>query len=268
MTVQRLELHQTATFRASPQEITFTFPAVPTGLTWTGSVGFSLAVGTGPLLQGIVWTAYRNGLPILSWEEFGVASEIQAVGGEVISIVGVYYGSSGTVPQFEIRCSWTGYSDDSYNADPAQPWVSGSTPSLVQVYNSNGADAPLSVVQAPQGTEHSTAVASAGGSSLLLGTPVSGHPYRLWDLALQVTAASISTETGAKWLTATVKEDTTGKVLLQTQVSTVPGSADSNSQYMPMRGYTMTDGAALQVTLSSFTGANANATASVVYETT
>lgn len=269
MTIQRLELHQTATFRASPQEIMFTFPPVPTGNVWTGSIGFSLAVGTGPDLQGIVWTCYRNGLPVLSWQEFGVASDIQAVGGEVISVVGVYIGSAATVPQFAIQCSWTGYNNDDPSSEgPAQPWVSGSSPSLVQVFNSNGADAPLSVISAPQGTEHSTAVASAGGSALLLGTPVSGHPYRLWELALQVTAASISTETGAKWLTATLKEDTTSKVLLQTQVSTVPGSADSNTQYIPMRGYTMTDGAALQLTLSSFTGANANATASVVYETT
>lgn len=266
--IQPLKQEDTATFTVSPQEITFTFPPVPQGLVWTGNIAFSVRQGTGPDLQGIVWTAYRNGFPVLTWQEFGVACDLQAVGAEVITVVGVYMGSAATVPLFEIKASWTGWSCDTIESEPRAPWVAGSNRGLVQVYNSNGPNAPLAVVLAPQGTVRQRSVNAASSSVLLLGTPVAGHPYRLWELTLQITGASLAAEIGAKWLTATVSEDTTAKVILEGQVSTVPGTADSCTLYIPLHGYTMPDGAALLLATGAFTGANANATGTVVYETT
>lgn len=266
--IQPYVYEDVATFVASTKRITFTFPPVPQGLTWTGNIAFSVALGSGPDLQGIVWTAYRNGTPVLTWQEFGVACDVQAVSHETVTVVGTYMGSSATLPAFEIHATWTGASDYAYDVLPAAPWVSGSNRGLVQVYNSNGPDAPLAVVQTPQGTDHAAAVNAASSSTLILGTPTSGHPYRLWELVMQITAGSASTDASLDWLTATIKEDTTSKVLLQGQVTTVPGSTDSCTLHLPMHGYTMADGAALQMTTSSYIGANANVTASVIYEVT
>lgn len=266
MTAARLHLVETGTFKAGVQTCTIGFPPVPQGQTWTGSIAISVPFGDD--LQGIIWTLFRDGTPFLSWEEFGVATDVQAISHEQLVLVGTFIGTPAEVPLFIVTATWTGAADDSRKVPFLWPSVTGAARGLVQVYNSNGPDAPLAVVPASMGdAEASQELTSAGTSINLMAAPPSGHTYSIWELGLQITAASISTETGAKWLTGTIQTTAPSKALLQGQVSTVPGSADSCWQQISLHGLTLAAGQTLQLVAGAYTGANANVIGHAIYTT-
>lgn len=256
-----------ATFEASPQRITFTFPPVPQGLVWTGSIAFSVAVGSGPDLQGIVWTAYRNGFPFLTWQEFGVACDVQAISQEQITVVGIYMGAASTLPLFQIKATWSGYSDDMATAEIATPWVAGSNRGLVQVYNEGGANHPLIVSPEPQPADVLRGRAFLGGpsSSGDLMTNTGTQTFKIWEIGLAASVGQLSTTAGAKFVTITVQSKAGGTGLVQTQLSSVPGSADSTYCELPMHGFTLAAGDTLQLTTGAYGGDNLAAVGTAVY---
>lgn len=266
--IQRLVQEDVSTFQASPQEITFAFDPVPVSLVWTGNIAFSVAVGSGPDLQGIVWTAYRNGFPFVTWQEFGIACDVQAVGAEKITVVGIYMGSAATLPAFEIKATWTGYSGAADEIAPAAPWVAGSNRGLVKVYNSGGADLPLETVAEPfppnvlRGRRFLGA-ASSSGDVMTAGAGA----FRIWEIGLAVSAAQLAATAGALFCTCTVQIKGTATPLVQHQISTVPGTCDSTYVELPMHGFTLPVGDTLQATTGTYGGDNLAVVATAVYDT-
>lgn len=267
--IQRLFKEDTATFIASTKRITFTFDPVPVSLVWTGNIAFSVALGSGPDLQGIVWTAYRNGFPFVTWQEFGIACDVQAVGAEVITVVGTYMGSAATLPLFEIKAAWTGYSGDASEVEPLAPWVAGSNRGLVQVYNSGGADRPLEVVEEPfpPGVLRGRRFLAGAGLSGDVMTAVGGSAFRVWEIGLAVSASQLAATAGALFCTCTVQIKGTVTPLVQHQISTVPGTCDSTYVHLPMHGFTLPAGDTLQATTGAYGGDNLACVATAVYDT-
>lgn len=259
--IQPLHEIRQATFIASPQTITFTFPAVPQGLRWTGTIAISSQFGGDPQL--IEWIVYRNNVPILSGFEFPVF-ELQAVGLETIKLQGTYNGTAATIPEFQFTATWEGYSGTLAEIPLITPSVSNSTRGRVHVYNTLGPDGVLAVQEQPLGDVDASAELTSPNTSLNI-MPVATVGYQIWELSLQITAASLAAETGAKWLTGTITRTDTGAVLLQGQVSTVPGSADSCPLRLSLHGLALPAGATLKVLAGAYTGANANVCASAVY---
>lgn len=267
--IQGFTQEKVATFDASTKSITFTFDPVPVSLVWTGNIAFSVALGLGPDLQGIVWTAFRNNFPFVTWQEFGIACDVQAVGAEKIKVVGVYMGSAATLPLFEIRATWTGYSADATESVPAAPWVAGSNRGLVQVYNSGGPDAPLQVVDVPlpanvqRGRRFLAAAASSG--DVMAAVP--GTTFRVWEIGLAVSAGQLAATAGALFCTCTVQIKGTATALVQHQISTVPGTADSTYVHLPMHGFQLPAGDTLQATTGAYGGDNLACVATAVFDT-
>lgn len=267
--IQRLVKEDTATFDASTKRITFTFEAVPVSLVWTGNIAFSVGLGLGPDLQGIVWTAYRNGFPFVTWQEFGIACDVQAVGAEVLTVVGTYMGSSATLPLFEIKATWTGYSCDDVESTPAAPWVAGSNRGLVQVYNQGGADMPLEVVAEPfpPNVQRGRRFLAGAGLSGDVMTAVAATSFRIWEIGLAVSAGQLAATAGALFCTCTVQIKGTATPLVQHQISTVPGACDSTYVRLPLHGYTLPAGDTLQATTGAYGGDNLACVATAVYDT-
>lgn len=267
MTTSRLYKVSTGTFSASPPKVTLRFPPVPQGQVWTGSIAVSPPSGQD--LQGIVWTLYRDGNPFLSWQEYGVASDVQAISHEGINLVGVYLGTAASVPLFPITATWTGYAQDVMEAPYLSPKVTGATRALVDVWNSpGGVGAPLAVVDAPSNVNTSlTRLSGASQSALMLPvpTPGSGVAYTLWELGLQVTAGQSPSDTTVQWLTASIQQTNPTVNLVQCQVTTAPGQGASEYVRLPLHGFQLSSTQTIQVTTGSYPGANANAYATVVY---
>lgn len=264
---QRMHWEDVSTFTTSPQEIAFSFPPVPQGLVWTGNIAFSVALGSGPDLQGIVWTAFRNGVPFLTWQEFGVACDVQAVAQEQITIVGVYMGKSSTIPLFEIKATWDGWSEDAATADVRPAWVTGSNRGLVQVYNENGPSNPLIVSPEPQPADvrRGRAFLGAASSSGQMMTNTGTQVFKIWEIGLSGSVGQLSTTAGVKFCTLSIIETSAAVALLQTQLSSVPASADSTYLLLPMHGFELPSGETLSVTTGAYGGDNLAAVGHVVY---
>lgn len=121
-----------------PSVNTFTFPAVPTGLVWTGgfficpSNAQSQSVNTGVAASGygdLTYIVYRNGQPEATWNGYSVLENYQATGGDVITIIA--YGELPTQGSTTVgtQMMWVGSSVDESNAQPAVPYLTnGTTP--------------------------------------------------------------------------------------------------------------------------------------------
>lgn len=264
--IQRLAVEDVAAFGTNPQEISFSFDPVPVGLCWTGNIAFSVALGSGPDLQGIVWTAFRNGTPIITWQEFGVACDVQAIGGEQITVTGVYMGNPSTLPKFEIKATWTGFSDDA-PGEPRAPWVAGSNRGLVQVYNTLGPNEPLAVSLEPQPASVQRGrvfVGVASGSGDVM-TNSGTETFKIWEVGLAGSCGQLSATAGAQFCTITIRIKGSAEPILQTQLSSVPGSADSTYLELPLHGFELPAGDTLELVTGTYGGDNLAAVGHAVF---
>lgn len=282
MSLQRLYQQVQGAFKASPQTITLQFPAVPQGLVWTGSI--SLSVPYGEDLQGIIWTLLRNGQPFLTWSDFGVAGEVQAISQEVLTVVGTYLGPAASVPKFVITATWTGYSVEADQAPVMYPRVYGATRGQVQVYGPAGIGQPLSTtgtsqvytsttggpgssldvtgVPAPGALQYAEASASASGQHTWL--PAQTYPQYLWEIVVTIGMAYSGSTAGVYTLLVNVNHD--GGVLASYQPACVQASVANIAHSINCHGLVLPAGYALTFYTGSFAGTY-NVSCSVIYST-
>lgn len=258
--IQPLHQQLMATFETTGPDmgkVVFTFPPVPQGSIWTGAITVSSPQGSDP--QGLVWTLFRNGTPFLSGHEWPCFGDVQAVGREVMQLIGVYIGAN-SVPTYAMTASWTGYSADAGEAASLSPIISGSTRGLVQVYNTQGPGGALEVIDYPLPssvlTDFTPLSGVVGDSGPVLGTITAANFYELWELTVQISAAQLAAVAGVQTITVDVAESGGGDALFHADVFTTPGAAITETIRQRFYGLNMAAGAHLTATLAA-TGASA-----------
>ncbi len=133
MTIQRL--YQTAQATSDGYgNVTLTFPSVPQGLMWTGTITASATnppplpgsppsvVAATPALRlvGATWTIFLNESPYLSYQGLQVVEDFQASDRQTVVIKG-----AGITPNTPVIATWSGFSDATQNVIPLGPTVSG-----------------------------------------------------------------------------------------------------------------------------------------------
>lgn len=104
---------------------TWTFPSVPTGLTWTGAflpcVPSTIAQGAPATqyFQQTNWVLYRNGQPEISWTGNSMLEHFQATSGDVITIAASFLPLL-PLPN-NVQLTWKGWSAPSGSVPPDVP---------------------------------------------------------------------------------------------------------------------------------------------------
>lgn len=258
---------------------TITFPPVPQGLVWSGSI--ALSVPSTQDLAGVQWTMLRNGQPLLTWTDFGTPTDIQAVGQEVISIVGNYMGDDpANIDQFTVTATWTGQSDDAGTAPILFPHAEGVSRGLIQVTTPsggpftvqgafNGSPLPVTSVAWPDPSTVQTArlfVSTAGTTTTVL-PALTDVTYQLWALQLQVSVANSGTTAGTFGTIATYQLTDGVTNLWAMEPICVQASALADSGTVPMFGYQLPTGVGLNLLQSTFSGSSFRTNGLVVYTT-
>jgi hypothetical protein len=186
---------------SSTGTVTLTFPAVPQGLAWTGTIAF--VVGT-PITPNApvrafqaVWTVYVNQRPIIVSQGLQVISNVQVDTLETLTIQGV-----GLVPLTTVLATFTGYSVNTGSRVPQMPIVSGNPGAsyLLASYTE----------QAVSGTFGASS--SSVETAILFGPAVSspvvtvqpGQQCYLVGYTISITLSTTSSATGVDALTASL----------------------------------------------------------------
>lgn len=168
--------------------VTFVFPTVPQGLVWSGTIAPNVTEQFADL-TGIVWTLYKNNVPYLTWQEYGIAVDVQAIGQETVKVVGQYIGPvfSGALgpPTFHVGMTWTGWSDDAATAEIVAPRTVDSTRGMQYVTNLY-----------PQLPSVASGFLNAVSSTTVVYAGDDVHVMDLWQVNLNVSAANSNTTAG------------------------------------------------------------------------
>lgn len=121
-------------------DIVLTFPSVPQGLTWTGSITAAVnqtsnvvaTVSPAPLF-GATWTITINSVPFMSFQGLEVVEDFQATGRQSVVVNGF-----GLVPNTSVIMTWTGFSDDTYNVERVGTSVSGMAGDWSRIFSGGG----------------------------------------------------------------------------------------------------------------------------------
>lgn len=113
--------------------VSLTFPPVPQGSAWTGTIQAVSNDDVAQPLAATAWILTKNGQPYLSWTGYGMAVDVQGTGQDTFTLFGqnVAIGVGG---QILVTGQWIGRSDPQDQAPYVWPRVFG-TPSVVAVVN-------------------------------------------------------------------------------------------------------------------------------------
>ncbi len=265
MTVSRL-YQQTSGTTTSMGVVVLTFPPVPTGLVWTGSVMLYTPPDSIQALMGSEWSMTRNGNAVLSFQTMAVVADLQLVGGEVLQLIGSYIN-----PNVQITATWMGRSEAAGTAAAVAPVVYGSPSPVSQVWNdtTQPIGSPVLVTDGrlpnPAVMQSAWQAVSAVSTTLsIMAAPVSA--YQIWEIGLTMTGSQLAAVAGEQFVTASVQTtDATPKVLMKVGVMTVPGTTDAVSLTLPFHGLTLNAGKTLQLVTGAYGGTALSAQVSVVY---
>lgn len=259
--------------------VTLSFPAVPQGLCWSGTIslyspptvtpGLNPVLDQGPL-QGSFWWLARNQAPVLQWSGPAVAADIQALGQETITLQGYGMTSGRTV-----QAVWNGWSDDQPAVAPIlTPQVYGVTAPYMQVYTSTPG-APLDVaVTTASGRSLGVASArlAAASSTAVLLAANSNAAYQLQAVQLSVSIADDGTTAQQISWTGKVQlnNGTTQTTLLALEPIVIQTSTQCATQEFGLFGLPVNFDQDVELVTSSFggTGTVVRANASLVYSYT
>lgn len=229
--------------------VTLTFPSVPQGSVWTGTIQASSDQDEGQVLAAANWTLLRNGQAYLSWTGYGQAVNVQGTGQDVFVLEG---NNIGPIDQgILVTAQWLGRSDDAATAPLLWPYVTAS-PSIVAVtpfdptagllVQDNGWPVPVIPVSKFQVPKNTTL--------FVVGVSVGDH-LRLWH-------ANISCYCGGAAggeLVCQLQDSTNGASLNYLQVGTFSVAGNTNSQglSMDLGGVHIPTGASLNVVTTNST---------------
>lgn len=272
MVAQRL--YQVASGQVSSTgAITFTFPPVPQGSVWTGSItvyappslsGPSSGDPGGGLYQA-EWSLTRNSTPLLSYTGEAIVYDVQAVAQEVLKLAGL-----GLRPLATVTAVWTGYSIEAESAPLLYPRLYGGQNAYTQVYSSGDPGDPLDVTHVPDPAKIQVATAllttSAAAQSTILIQDQTGATYRLWSLAISAAAANNAAASVTGIVLASFIATTGGTVILETEPIVLASDSQVSSTSLDMYGFTLPSGFGLTLQTGAFAGSAARVNATAVYE--
>lgn len=268
----RQRLYQTTPVGTADQygRVSLTFPPVPQGSAWTGSVSLFAAprynTVTGPgggfqlingQLDNTLWWLQRNASPILQMSGGATAVDVQCVGQETLTVIGSGMDQSDTVVAV-----WSGWSDDMVDAPFVEPYSAGVVSASQFVYNGEGRRAPLTVaiVDDPaRTTACRQAILTTSASSATLFTPGLGATStQIQSLALQVVTANSGSTAQAIPFNAMIQTTDGTNITNLLTVATIVTQASCQEGHMvlPMDGLPMPDNQSLQVACSSLAAGN------------
>lgn len=260
MTASRLYQQVQGTSTASGR-VTLTFPAVPQGLVWTGSVslyvtptytsGLNPTISTGPL-QGTMWFLSKNLAPLLQMSGPAVAEDVQLLGQEVLTVNGINLPSG-----LAVTAILTGRSDDDASTAPiVAPSVSGSLAPYMQVYTDNTPGTALQVNIAPDNTRvvsPNIIFGSAAGTSTVV--PSSGSSaVQLLSVSLNLAYGTTATTGSPGPLVAKLQLNDGAGTLTQLQaleVLVMPSGSDSVALTQDLAQMTLNPGTSVELVIGT-----------------
>ena len=243
--------------------VTLSFPPVPQGLVWWGSIRLYSPLPAGShagTLQPGIWNLTRSGNPVLSFAGDAGVSDIMAVSQEVLTISGQNL-KTGT-PVYAV---WNGWSGDPTEAPLLYPKTFGQQINAVQVYTDPvaGAGSALSVAPTPTpaNLQFVKVFASAAGTVTMIPASVSG--YSLWTVSLNVSASNSGTAAIDAPLLVSVLNGSSN--LLTLEPIAVQASAVSVSQSIECYGLHLPPSTALTLSVGSYSGTALRVNATAIF---
>lgn len=230
-----------------------TFPVVPPGYVWTGTISASVATpltsganSTNPagsdtfneLLANMQFTLYRNNDPQWTWVGYSTLSNIQFYSNDTIIVVGrmprsgVGSAIDGPATQFNVNITFTGYSTPETEIVHTVPFISTSVPSVM-----GGSSAtPTGQLQVLWETD----IITIGQTNLFQFPLGSTGQARIWGIWLTLTNANVNNNV----MTAQVQTaggGAAGVTLASVVTATVaPATANSDRIFVPYNaGYVL-----------------------------
>jgi hypothetical protein len=215
--------------------VTLSFPCVPQGLTWTGSITAAVnpqmgnVVGTSspaPLF-GATWTITVNNVPFMSYQGLEVVNDFQATSRQTVVINGF-----GLAPGVAVILTWVGYSGYVYEVESLGPSVSGIPGDFGRVFSSGGD------IENPVHPSNVTLISkfnnTASSSVIVINfSPSNGKTAYLLAYTLGGAMAQLSTTTGTHGFDASLMVQTLNLgspvVIDQINICSVPASSMSES---------------------------------------
>ena len=248
---------------------TLTFPPVPQGLVWTGSVFVVTAVDAlNSALVTARWVLEKSGQVVSAWGGSGILYDVQAYGQDRMSISGIVL-NPGISVGTQLLAYWVGRSDDQGTEPVVSPRVYGS-PSETAIHGVVDIEAasPTALPVQDNGlypTALAASVLGAGaGSTTALVAATPGTTLRLWEVGVSAYCGG-----AASGQFQCHVQDTTGAVDYCTAMAfNAAGGEGTSSLHMPWHGLTLPAGAGIRLVCSAsaatITGASANVLYSIV----
>lgn len=230
--------------------VVLTMPPVPQALMWTGSVSLSTSAENALAITGGLWTAARNGQPLVTYGGTGVVADVQLVSQEVLTITG-----SGLKPGIIITAVWMGTSEDASGAELKSPKVYGAINPYSQVYTdvAAGPGSALQTVPVPAPSALQSAQATGSGSGTTTILTAGASPLSLWSVTLGASVANTST-TAAAFNCSFIVQTSTGAQLLAVEPMVVQASSASMADSMNLWGLYLPAGVSLQLVIGAYAG--------------
>lgn len=211
----------------------FLFPAVPSGMTWTGSflpcipqqiLPLPVPLDPMPTLNNVTWLLTRNGQPELTWTGDTILRDVQAGPGDRLMVTAY------NLPDFPVSVvtvTWKGYAIDTSRSWPVTMWLS----------NSGSGGAPPANPDTRIASANWVSTTSAASGSSLIISSGGGPTLSLLEAQLSYSVAcasgSANSASGLIYITDTVA----GATIAQLPIVCKPGQAVSDSVTLDCHGY-------------------------------
>ena len=234
-----------------------TFVSVPQGSAWTGTI--QLVSNLDPfVLASASWALMKNGQPYAAWDGYGLVYDVQATGGDVMSIRGTGIGPDPL--EVLVTAQWIGRSDAQEDAPLVWPKVAG-TPANVVI---SAASPGLPVVQNGL-AEQSFAVSVLGAganASITMVSPGATTQLRLWEIGLSAYCGGAA----SGQFQVHVQDTSGGSIDYCTVMAFNAANAEGcNSQRMSLWGLTLPAGVGVKLVTSNSTATITGASCNLLY---
>lgn len=282
--IMRQDLDQIISSVLGTNRLTWTFPSVPQGLAWTGSISVTptsndvaatvavpnptITANLFPTLQAADWVLLRNGVPLLYWQGLNTIYNVRATSQDVIQVVAMFPRTSGAPPVTQpLQARWIGQSCPTEESPFAWPYVAGPSNGPSQIFTQPSGPANDSLVGNANyvttlsfpipgsqltGPFQTTLKPPTASSAVLI--PATSTPFYLYQVMLAVSIAQLSTVAGEQDWLVQIKTTAGGQLLHSLNPGTVPGTVAGLTATIDFKGLIVSAGDGLTVSWGAYGG--------------